>query len=117
MTNLEKYASAYIDLNDIPQHIIKAASRVYERLPENSIGLVLKAYDETTNLDAKLAFELIGAALVKQANPLAMAGRALMRNKASIGINTAVLGAATVPKAFENTNELVQGAKVPVGGA
>lgn len=116
MTNLEKHASAYIDIKGIPRYIVKAASMVYEKLPENSIGLVLRAYDDTTDHDAKIAFELIGAALVKQANPVSMAGRALMRNKVSIGINTAVLGASTVPKAFENTNELVQGAKVPVGG-
>lgn len=123
--NIEQFtkcASEYLDTDYIPSHIVKAAYSVYSDLPPNSAEWVLKAYDSTEDANAKLAFEIVGAAMVKQANPLALAGMALrgigstlMRGAGSVakhvGMEAAMAAPVAMSKINQKSNSLQQGSQ------
>lgn len=106
-----KHASEYIYLDDIPNHVVKAAHAIYESNPELNAKTVLRAYDATEDSNAKLAFEVLGAVLVKQANPLALAGSALRSFGKQTALHAGMLGAGMALGATQKKDTLAQGSE------
>lgn len=116
-------ASDYIDLDNVPSFVVKAAHNIYNELPPNSAEWLLRAYDATDDANAKLAFEIVGATMIKQANPLALAGAAIRGVGGTIakgaggaakevGLHTAFAAPGLVSKATESSTTVEQGSNV-----
>jgi hypothetical protein len=115
-TKFTKCALEYIDLDEVPRYVVKAAHNIYSQLPEKSAGLVLRAMDNTTDEKAKLAFEVVAAVLIKQANPLAAVGSAVGGALSSaakhVGLHGAFGAVSLAPKLTQKTDSISQGSKV-----
>jgi hypothetical protein len=112
----KKQASEYLDLATYPNHVVNAAYNIYSQLPEKSASLVLGAMDSTTDENAKLAFEVVAAVLIKQANPLAAVGSAVGGALSSaakhVGLHGAFGAVSLAPKLTQKTDSISQGSKV-----
>lgn len=51
-----------------PTYVVKAAYALYTALPNDSASIVLQAYKDIDDSAAKLAFEIVGATLVKESS-------------------------------------------------
>jgi hypothetical protein len=92
-----KIANEYVDMDQVPPYVARAAYNVYNALPEKSAALIMAAYDNQTNEMAKVAFEMIAANIVKEAGLPGLAFRAAFSNPGMVGVNAAI-GATKKPR-------------------
>lgn len=107
-----KAASCNIDLDELPTHVSRAAYNIYSSLPEKCASLVLESYSKTENELAKLAFEVIGAALIKEAEEKTAFLPAVAAVAGRLGVGMAARGAASTVA----TTAASTGAKSMLGG-